>query len=161
MYLFSNLGRNWANWSIIIIILHIVAFLLSHISNQIIHLFFTFYFLFLNSYSPYFSKKKKKLLFFLLVRIYYFTFFNFFPPSLSLYYSLFYIFISLYFLFYCYTLSFSLSYILTIPLLQCHSLYSIHILSTKNYEYLLSDDFLFNYVFWYIYFFTKSFLSLL
>ena len=62
LYLFGNLGRNWANWSIIIIILHIAAFLLSHINSHIIHLFFTSYFLFLNSYSPYFSKKKKKTL---------------------------------------------------------------------------------------------------
>ena len=136
--------------------------LLSHINSNIIHLFSTSYFLFLHSYFPNSKKNKKKnkkLFFFLLVHIYYFTFFNFSLSSLSPHYSL----------FYCYTLSFSLSYILTLLLFRYYFLYSIHIFPTKNYEYLLFGCFLFKYVFWYCVFFfflnkkfpiTKSSLSL-
>ena len=61
--------------------------LLTHISGHIIYLFSTFFFLFLNFYSPYFKKKKKKLFFSLLVHIYYYIASNLSPLSFPLYFS--------------------------------------------------------------------------
>ena len=95
----------------------VTTFLLSYI----IYFFFLFSFLFLNFSFPNSpkKKKKKKLFFSLLVHTYCYISSNFFSSlfvSLSLHY----------FMFYCYTSSIYLSYILTIllPILFCINLIS-------------------------------------
>ena len=101
--------------------------LLTHISSHIIYLFSTYFFLFLNFYSPYFKKKKKKLFFSLLVHIYYYIASNFSPLSFLLYFST-----TLYFTV-TISSSFSLFYILALlfPILFCVN--SIPILSFNPY----------------------------
>ena len=112
------------SWSVVFIV---IMLLLTHISGHIIYLFSTFFFLFLNFYSPYFKKKKKKLFFSLLVHIYYYIASNLSPLSFPLYFSTtpyFTVTISS---------SFSLFYILTLlfPILFCIN--SIPILSFNPY----------------------------
>ena len=93
----------------------VTTFLLSYI----IYLFFLFFFSLFKLFFSQFSKKKKKLFFSLLVHTYCYISSNFFSSlfvSLSLHY----------FMFYCYTSSIYLSYILTIllPILFCINLIS-------------------------------------
>ena len=115
---------------------------------HIIPLFSTsFFFLFLNFFSPYslIFFKKKKLFFPLLVHIYCYTFSNFsFPLCLS---TTLYLTIKI-------PLSFSLSYILTLLLYILFCINLISFFSYKNCEYSLSLslDFCSKLVRWFFFF---------
>ena len=113
------------SWSVTFIV---VTLLLNHISSHVIHLFFIYYFLYLNFSSPYFPKKKKKILPSISSQTYYYTSSNLSLSFLPLYLLLLYRYTS--FLFF---------YILTL-LLPIQSIFS----PTKLWVLSLSlDEFLF------------------